>query len=336
MSIDYYNSKLRVLVGKIESTKGTAETLVDSDFDVRIRDISAPDLSNIGVDDESSMFATGGHGGDISIIGERPVTLSCSIKLANGGASATEPLSWKFLKACGLVSKTYSTNGVALQDSVDGDDATMTLGVYDIQMGSTPTAVLYSIAGSMGDCTIGCEGVGMPVKMDFEFTGKIASVSDVANADIPVLTSPNTTTPAKGLSNTVTINGSSAKINSWSLALGNTVAQIKSVGESTGIFHSVIQARNPVLTLDPYQQSVANEDVFAALVGETTGVVSVSTGEAIPFTLKIPVAQLLPYSIEDRDGLTSHSRQYRALRNAGSDSDIADESTFELLQGARS
>jgi hypothetical protein len=53
------------------------------------------------------------------------------------------------------------------------------------------------------------------------------------------------------------------------------------------------------------------------------------------FTLKIPVAQIMVPTVENREGYIDYAQNWRCLRNAGSDADIANESTWELLIGAR-
>ena len=221
-----------ILVGKLEGTPGTAETLASSDFDVRIRN---PEIvPNWPVDDEAQRFATGGHDEDESIPGAPSVTINFHIKLAWAGDVTTEPKWWKIAKACGLKEKAYTTTGIALQDHRDYDNKTMTWEYYAIQQGPSPTAHRFRFAGSIGNMVLGADGLGNPWLANCSFQAKIVDFDDVATGSILALTSPDTTLAEKLLSNTFTIGGVSQRVTNFQLDLGNQINPVINQGDSTG------------------------------------------------------------------------------------------------------
>lgn len=325
-----FSQNLRIAVMKLEGTPGTAETLVDADYDVRIRN---PEIGMaVPPDNEASKFATGDHGEDEAIMGAQSGTVAFNVKMAWGGSVTAEPAWWKLAKACGAKEKAYTTTGIALQPQKAYDNKTITIGVFDIQMGDTPAAVLTVYSGCIGTMIMGAGGIGQPWNAAFTFTGKLADPIDVINANILALTSPDTTVAERLLSNTMTIGAVGQRISSFSLDSGNTIAPLINQGEATGYEYFGITGRAPRFACDPLIQPVATEDVIAAVKASTKKVISIASTN---MTLKIPVGQIMAPEVANREGYINWGQTWRCLRNAGVDSDIADESTWELLIGSR-
>lgn len=320
----------RFIVGKAEAVAGTAETLADADFDVRARGPEfTPDLT---VDDEASKFANAAYTEDTSIAGMEGAGVTFMTKVAEGASLTTKPKAWKMLNGCGLVDKTYTLTGVALQDSVEGDLQTMTIGSYDVNSGSSPDAVGDLIAGAMGNAQISVDGVGGSIQVQYDFGGKYQSSLDVANANLLALTSPDTTVAEAFKGITVTFGGTALCVQNFNLDLGNTVEYVKCPDESTGIKYKKIVSRAPRLTATVLKEDIATYDPLTKWKNMTSDNIVFTFGN---FVLDIPRAQLLTWSNADESGTVAQQLNIKLLQNLGQDSDIDDTATFELLQGTR-
>ena len=320
----------RVLVGKAEAVAGTVETLADADFDVRAEGVEyTPDIA---INDEASKVASGGYVGSEVVHGTQSLGHVFTTKAAEGADVQTEPAYWKMLNGCGLVSKAYSTTGVALQDAPEGDIQTMTLGAYENARGAAPVGTLEKAAGAMGNATFSVENVGMPMTIAYDFKGKYSAQQDVANGSVPVLTGPDTAIADPFLNATVTIGAFSACLASFTFDLGNTIAPIKCQSEASGIMYYTIGARNPNLQMSFIKDTVANYGSLAKTLGEVIETVTISWGNNV---ITFPRVQVLTPATADGDGTVLNQMSYKILENAGTDSDIDDRASFEWLIGAR-
>ena len=328
-----YGLNLRIVVAKEESVPGTLETFADSDFDVRIRN---PEVTPIvEINDEGSKYATGDHGEDEAVMGAQSGTISCSTKLCTAGDVTTEPNWWKLAKGCGCDVATYTTTGIGLQPLKSADTQTLSIGVFDIQLGgSAPTAVAYYFAGCVGNMTIGADNINSAWMGNFEFTGKLTDIVDVANANILELTGIDTTHPERFLNNTVSVGGVSQCISSFQLDLGNEINPLICQSQATGYQQHIITARAPRLSMNPLMQSVATEDVWDKMVGTTPTTEAITISSA-NMTLYVPKAQLLSAGVANREGLINWDQNYKCLRNGSTFATLPDEVTWELLIGAR-
>ena len=317
---------------KIETTAGTAETLADADFDVRMRDISITPIME--PDDESSKFATGDHGEDAAIMGAQSATISMRTKVAWAGAVGTQPKWWKLMHGCGCKPSAYGVVGYALHPLKEYDSKTITIEVYALQKGAaSPVAVKFIFAGCMGNAVINADGIGSVLNATFTFTGKFVDVVDVAYADLLELTSPDTTLAEKLLSTTVTAGGVTQRISSFSLDLGNEITPLIAQAQATGYSFFNIANRKPRLSFNPLMDTVATEDVWQNSLASVTKNILLDTTN---FHLDVPVAQLMAPGVANREGHFNWDQTWRCLRNGTADSDIPDESAWELLIGARS
>lgn len=336
-----YKINLRFLVGKIESTPGTMETLTSSDFDVKVRN---PEVSPIiEPDDEASKYANGNHGEDEVVMGAQSGTITFTIRMSDAGDNTTEPKYWKFAKGCGAKEVAYGGTGVALQPLAENDEKTMTIWVYDLESGtSTPLGLVYQFAGCIGDWNFGPEGIGQPWMASFTFTGKLVDILDVANANLPEIGAIDTVHPDKYLNSTMTIGGVNQCTTTFSLAAGNEVTPLICQNEVTGYKYFQITRRAPRFSCDPQLQSVATEDVWGKMVSGLTGAITseeiVVTGNQ--HTLTIPKAQQIQANVANRENIINWDANFKCLANgvtgAVADADLPPEATWELLIGSRS
>lgn len=326
---------LRILAAKDESTKGTYEAMLDADFNVRIRGIEI--VPTVEPDDENSKHATGDHGEDNSIMGAQSATINFFIRMAWGGAVDTIPLWDKFNKPCGVKSAVIGVAGVKFEPLKEYDGESISLQVMDIQRGASPSAVAYRFAGCMGNVIYTAEGVGQPLLARYSFTGKIHEVVDVPNNEILALTNPSTVVGDKLLNAPVTLGGvANQQISSFALNVGNDIQPEIDQSDPTGYRQFNIVARRPRLSVNPLQQLVATNDIYGKTKDGTRGACSIATQASPPvhWTFHVPDAQSLTPAMASREGLQAWALNYKCLRNAGTDSNIADECGWQLLQGA--
>lgn len=340
--MSYYLHPLRVLVGKLETTAGTAETLTDADFDVRIRN---PEVTpQIEMDDEASKYARGDHGEDTSISGAQSAQVTFSIRMVRGSTVATTPNWWKFCNACGLYTTSWASAGKSLDPLKAYDNKTMTIWIYDIQRGATPAAVCYKLAGCMGNVVFTSEGVGMPWMANFTMTGKLQDIDmAVANADIPVPLDLDATCAEKFLSNQCYVGSTAEKISTFSMDVGNEIQPVFDQSDATGIAYHAITSRRPRLAFNPLM--VSSRDVWNDIANGVTGCASTysimigDTGLG-RYSLHIPKGQFISAGLANREGMINWDATIKCLANgitgSVSDGDLEEEATWQLLQGARS
>ena len=328
----------RWMAVKLEGTPGTIETVADSDFNVRIRNIEI--TPNIPVDDEGAKYQTGNHAEDESLHGAQSVTIKCAVRAAWGGAVATPPDWWKLAQACGCGVLSYTTAGRGLVGRNAYDDTTASIIIADKEIGSSggPITTLYKCAGCMGNMTLKADKVGDPWLAEFEFTGKLV---DVVDGTALVLTSPQTELGEMFLSNVLTIDSVAKKVSKFQFTMGNTVSPIADQSNATGYSHYVITDRKPRFSCDPLAVKQATTDWLNDLLTENTGSATLATAAATPhFTLRFPDLQPITTALASREGLVAWENNYKALMNGPAtgalvDSTLTHEDTWELLQGAK-
>jgi len=341
--MSYFLSPLRILVGKLEGTPGSMETLTSADFDVRIR---APEVTTtVEVDDEASKWARGDHGEDSVVTGSQSGTITFSTRLTRGTTVTTQPSWFKFASACGQLPVLYAGKGYGLQPRKQYDEKTMTIYVYDIKRGATPTAVCYKFAGCMGNMIIAAAGVGKPWMVNFTFTGKLSAIDmNVANGSILQMIIAEATCAEKFLNSDVYIGSHAEKVSQFQLDAGNEIQPVIDQKDATGYSHYGITSRKPRLTMNPLMDST--HDVYADVANGVTGCPSTyacmvgTTGIAGHVSLHVPAGQIISAGVANREGLVGWDLNIKCLANgytgAVASGDLEPEVTWELLNGTRS
>ena len=180
----------------------------------------------------------------------------------------------------------------------------------------------------------------------YTFTGKLVDVVDIANGSVPVPQDLDTTCSDKMLNNTMLINDVTQRISNFTLDTGNEIQPIIDQSESTGYSHYVIGSRAPRFATNPLMKEVAEDDVWGKLTSGLTGCLDTyamgvgDTGLDNKFMLIIPKGQLLSAAVATRERSVNWDQNYKLLPNgvtgAIADPSLAEEVTWELLQGARS
>lgn len=333
MPVKALSKVLRYAVMEVETVVGTAETPLAADFDVRLWN---PEITvTVDMDDEASKDATGDHAEFESLAGTTHGQIAFEMLLPWSGTVDTDPKWFKVAESCGAVTKDYGVTGVAILPDQINDEKTCTIWAFDKERGgAAPVSTIYKFAGCMGNMIIGCDKPGAPWKAQCVFSGKL---QDVVDGTALELTAPDSALPEKWLSSTYTWGGGGTfYASSWQLDMGNEIVPVYDQSDATGISHFSIGTRKPRWSTNPLAQKQATDDVFAAVVAQTTGALSVNSTN---FTLKGVDAQLLSAALADREGFVAWDQTYKLLRNGvtGSliDSDLTVEQTWELLHGTR-
>lgn len=339
----FSSKNLRFIVVKEESTPGTPEWDLtasfpaDADFNNRIYDIAIS--PQFDFDEDVANIATGDHGELSGLVGKQSCQISFSLPLHWGGAVNTSPNWSKILQGCGLYENAYSTNGIGFQPLKQMDNNTLTIAMFDMDLGgTTPNSTAYLFSGCVGNPVISSENNGK-IMIACTFTGKFVNSLTVVNANIPETTGMQTPLAEKLLNATVNINGVIQFISSFSLDCGNDIQPVIDQSDTTGYEYFYIASRKPRFSTNPLQLTIATDDVHARLLNDSNYPINVITASS-NITLYIPRAQLMPYTIAEREGLVNFEQNFICQRNhngnAVIEAAIPDESTFELLQGARS
>jgi len=338
----FSSKNLRFAVTKAETTAGTPEWNLsatfpaDADFNNRIYDIGIS--PQIEFDEDVANIATGDHGELSGLTGKQACDITFSFPLHWGGAVATAPNWTKILQGCGLYENAYTTTGIGWQPLKQMDAETLTIAVFEMDLGgASPNATAYLFSGCVGNAVISAENNGK-IMVSCTFKGKFEDIVTVANANIPEPTGMQTPLAEKLLNATAVINGVTQFVSGFSLDLGNDIQPVIDQSETTGYEYFYIASRKPRFSCNPLQLTVATDDVHARLLADSNYPITFSTAST-HMAVYIPRAQLMPYTLAEREGLVSYEQNYICQRNhngaAAIQASIPNEATFELLQGAR-
>lgn len=323
----HYSTNLRTLIAKVESVAGVAETLTDSDFDVRCESIEV--TPETPVSDEAAKTANGNHSERESLAGAQSVQVSFSVPLAASGSVSAAPKLEKLLGACGLASVAYGTTGIGFVRRKAEDENTLTLWVQEAQIG-TGGVLTHVVKGAVGSVSLSADGIGGAVMLNFTFTG--AYVGEDATKAALTLTGADTTVGEKLLNTDVTIGSTDMRISNVTFDLQNDIQPVIDQSEATGYSHYYIARTQPRLSVNPLKISPTTKDILSEYKNETTQTVQIAFQS---YTLNIPVGQIIGPATASREGLSSWDLNIKALGNGTVDADLTAEDTFELLYGSR-
>jgi len=297
------------VVGKLETTWGTAETLTSTEFDARIRDVTiSPEIESYILE-----YASGKHSTAGAVMGKRMATIGFKIDMNLGAAAATAPKWGKFFQACGASQTVVSTTSVDWAP----DATSITLGFY-----LTPTsgnAVFLLVKGAMGNCKVVMDELGQPIVADFEFKGCFVSVTSAASA--LTLTSPDTSIPPATVGSVITLASIAQRIARFELDFGNDVQLKYDPADSTGYLAAYIAKREPRLRMDPQIELLSSDPVYTRWSAGTQSAFSFATAAVggLKWTITAPKAQLLTNGLGDRNGEGVWDQEYLLATDAGND-----------------
>jgi hypothetical protein len=335
-----YLASKKVFIIKEETTPGTPETLTASDFDLVVVDGEM----KLGMEFDEPNFNTGSFAKQAAISGLQNGTFACKVPLIPASTVATAPKYKKLFAACGAVGAAESTTGYSIKPLYSGIVKPVTVWELLISNGGTPVGILQKLSGAMGSFKYGAEGLGKPIYAEFNLTGKWTGEEDINNGALValnVLTGNDTAKPYTFVS--ATISGITGAISSFSLDGGVKVEPQYNPGDATtGMidYYSVIDM-DPRFSANPLVSALSSFNPRSVAQAGTLATISISiTSDSKPLKLTIPSAQIMSTEESMREGLTNWNLNYKCLQNgieaAKRVSNMAVESTWEILQGAKS
>jgi hypothetical protein len=293
---------------KLETVAGTPEVLVSADNNLRLFDLAISSI-DVPMDMSPSRIATGDFGKGEGIPGPTSAGISFMTKFVNN--SGNEPNWTKLAKSAGCLVAS-GVGGYIMYPSLYAAENTMTIGVYDKERGATPSGIFYEFAGCIGNCIISTEGTGKPYNMKWEYTGALNDITDVTEADIPVLSGVQTDIGDRFLSGSGVIGGEELCISTMELNFGNTVSPVQCVGAISGYSKFGITDMVPTLTINPL---LTRQSEFSFWDNWSNGTVLTDTIiETDQFKLTVPRAQISTASVEDSDGVLRNTLTLQILR----------------------
>ena len=299
----------RVLAAKIETTPGTAETLLAADASFNAYNVMAQQEIDL-----ESREAPGAFGMMPSVPGGYKGRVTFTVDAAWDG-TATEP-SWAdtFLPACGWVK-----NGQVFTPRTEAPGAnvkTLTIAVY-------LDGVRKILAGAMGTFRMVCP-TGRAAYFEFDFQGVWNSVTDVA---ILAPTYP-TALPLRYAQSTTTYDSVALCLENITLDSGNTVV-MRECAAANGFEAALVTNRVVTVTGNPEAKLVATQPRYAHLLNMTEGVLTWNldgpTNSVL--TVSAPKAQIVSISEADRNMLVVDDITWQCNRN-GSNVDQEVSITF--------
>lgn len=122
-----------------------------------------------------------------SLIGKRSAKVTFSVDFTPYGMHQSGIC--KLLKSCRIAQRNYMDDqsavvgvGFRLSDSCSSVPAVINVTMIEESMTS---GIVYLVRGAMGTVKFMCDGVGKPVRMDFEYTGVLQAIQDVDSDYLP-------------------------------------------------------------------------------------------------------------------------------------------------------
>lgn len=302
--------RLRVLAAKIETTPGTAETLANADAAFNV--MNPMFQAEIPVEKRE---AQGSFDRLTAVAGPRAGKCTFSVDTYWDGSNLP---AWAatFLPACAVVesSQVYTPRSEAPGTNVK----TLTLGGYQ-------NGQLKKLKGAAGNVRI-VFTTGKIVRYEFEFTGLWEAPTDLA------ILSPTypTDKALRFASGTATRNGVAQKIESATIDLGNQVILREDPTTDSGYCHAMVVDREPVITMDPEADLVANDDPYGHWIADTESAVSLvldgpsGTTSNGNITFAAPKSQVMSIAEAERKGLQTENLNLMCNKNgANADQDLS-------------
>lgn len=325
---------------------GVEMALQSTDFDCRFKTVTH--TPKIDFDDESSRFATGDEGRDLSIAGARSGEINLTEKFSIGSTDpyGINPPKWdKAMISCGHVRNKYGSGiGYEYIPSIYANERTATIWIFAREDSVSQNGMIWRYCGCHGSYSVGASKVGDVIMNTFKFNGAYVATAQIASKYFRVLTSPDTTIPEIMINNTVTvpaivddtITTKNVQISSWSLDSATTLNPLIDQGTTTGYSHFVGNDRDPKLTINPYHTSKNLDDLDTLVSTQVTGTCTIETNQT---TFEICNGQTLNPAIASREGYINTNRTIRALRNnlgdGATDTDLPDSCMYSVLIGMR-
>lgn len=311
---------------KLEGTPYTAETLTSAEYNQRIYDIKiSPEIESY-----ARKLARADYSREISISGKRKCIVTCAVDLYPGASVSTAPQYFSMIRACGWKQTVHGSTGISLAPNADYNRVPATIEVAYREEGTSPRSLIIKMHGAMGKLKIESPQVGQPIKLLFEFTGVLTSVSTRAFASIILPTAWDTTLPPAVLAATFSLYGTWQFPSKFYIDGGEDVQLYPDMSKAQGYDGARVVDRRVVGETDPDMVVTDDKDYITSQVNNTTGALSVTIGGAVPFYITAPAVQISDsYKPEFREGHIANPIKLEFQRGTNGNDEV------ELLQGSK-
>jgi hypothetical protein len=312
-----FNHKKTQLVMALETTMGTAMTLLASHNDIKwIPDSISFDPE---VEEFLNWFASGRHSMGQATLGKRKASIKAQAPLMLGAAAGTPPKLGKALKACGQLETVTSSTSVGYTPDASkdqGDLINATIGVIFVP--TSGSAILATIKGAIGNFKLMMSQSGFPFVLDFDFLGAWVGISD---GSALALTSPDSGYAPGTLGTACTMAAIAQTISKLELDAGNILAMDEDNADSTGYGAAYVDSRAPKLVYDPKARLLAADPVYTRLIANTEQAFSMTTAveAGLKYTVTAPKAQASTQKFGKRGSMLTWDQNFHLNENVAND-----------------
>ncbi|MEM1446541.1 MAG: hypothetical protein AAGF84_10820 [Planctomycetota bacterium] len=302
-------AKKRIVGWRLESTKGTAETLTAAD----IGEYAFEPTLDPDVDFEDRMPSAFAGGTLPRLAGMHAGGCRIGFELKGSGVDATTAPKWADLFEVCALAKTVNAGDVTYAQSSDlSAQKTATINFWD-------GTDRHTLVGAAGTYTIEPAGPGRRIMIVFELRG--TWIAPIVQAT-PTGMTYNATAPHQFKGVTLNYGGSGfCHLSRLRFDPGNETQLRPCVNQASGIEHGYVLVGVPTIGMDPEDAGVAADDVYGEMLTATTGAFSLVTGTAggNRITLALPRLQRHNPRRGERDGLVTHEIEAIGASAVGDD-----------------
>lgn len=311
---------------KIETTPYTAETLTSAEYNQRIYDIKVtPDIESY-----ARKLARGDYSRDTSVAGRRKCVVTCTVDLYPGATASTAPQYFAMIRACGYKQLAHGSTGISLTPNADYNRVPGTIEVAIPEEGATPRQAVIKMHGAMGKLKIESSQIGQPLKLLFEFTGVLTSITTRAFASIITPTAFDTAACPAVLAATFSLFGTWQFPSKFSIDGNEDVKLFDDISKAQGYEGSRVVDRNMTMECDPDMVVTDDKDYYTDQINNTTGALSVTIGGSPKIVLSAPAVQIAGGNVpEPREGHVANPLKLELKRGTSGNDE------FEILQGSK-
>lgn len=308
-------SRAKWVAAKIETTKGSAETLGATEANI----LAFDPVINQGINFTERAPVGLAAGQALAVPEEHIATARLQVELKGSGTGSTLP---DWAKTLLIASAMEEDSGVGGKLNPVADltkQKTVTLAIWEGQGGGT--ALKKILAGGMCNATIEGEFAKRAL-ITFDVTGIWQSPVDESP---PSGISYDSTQPLRVAAATFSRGSAAKKVSNFTFDFGNDIQLRPDVQQSggTGLAHAYMADRRPTIGFDPEADLVANDDVFGDWIGQSTAALAIALGSTTGNQVAIDVAalQYIDPQEQSRQGLLAHQIQSNVVNEVGSAAD---------------
>lgn len=296
----------KVLGVKVESVKGTAETLISTDYDLKFKDVAdiviSPNMNRLG--EEASGTHTKGKYYKGIVTGNT----SFMLPLQGGADSDTQGKMWKIFQAGGFVPyQDVTTENLKYEGLLNCAGITVNKINYDA-CGLTPAGTRTALRGAVINLSItGTVGQTVMVQAT-DVMGAWVDPADLVGAAPIAPNGFDTVQEVKLLGGSYLVNNVARNVNSFTLNMQATLEAWTDPTATNGVSYCYIATADPIIEITLDGTTLVTQDITGDMLNET-----VYSANGLVFTfgngmiLQVLDAQpygVTPTAIENRWGET--------------------------------